>query len=205
MAAFIKEVKGVNRAVHDMTSKPPGTIEWERPRVGRLRESVVGQALSTGWAPKSATSAGRLHKRRRDVTPVGESFRTSAGVPYVGDRRFRGHAISGRGFNCFKPLRRHFRPARAGRANREGTRRPPSVPRRRAARSSGQGESAGGVRKCDGAPHSVRSFREIQEYHSSHPLYTFCSSPVGRNRWRGPLRRPTRGVGPNCARALTPA
>jgi hypothetical protein len=53
MAAFIKEVKGADRAVHHATSKPPGTIEWERLRLGRLRESVVAQALSRGWAPLS--------------------------------------------------------------------------------------------------------------------------------------------------------
>ena len=53
MAAFIKEVKGANRAVHDATSKPPRMIEWERLSLGRRRESVVAQALSTGWAPLS--------------------------------------------------------------------------------------------------------------------------------------------------------
>ena len=58
MAAFIGEVKGANRPVHDVTSKPPRTIERERLRLGRRRESVVAQALSRGWAPKSATFVG---------------------------------------------------------------------------------------------------------------------------------------------------
>jgi hypothetical protein len=78
MAAFIKEVKAANRAVHDVTSKPPRTIEWERLRQGRPRESVVGR--QNLQLPRGA------YKRRRDATPVGESFRNSASLPYAGDR-----------------------------------------------------------------------------------------------------------------------
>jgi hypothetical protein len=37
----------------------------------------------------------------------------------LGVRRFRGHTISGRGFNLFKPLRRHLRATRLGEARLE--------------------------------------------------------------------------------------
>ena len=29
VCAYLNKVKGVNRCVFDITSKPPGTIEWE--------------------------------------------------------------------------------------------------------------------------------------------------------------------------------
>ncbi len=112
-------------------------------------------------------------------------------TPYhnVRDRRSRGPTISGRGFNCFKPLRHNFRafslPFRAGRPKREGKKRRPSLPRRRAARSSGQEESAGDARKGDGARHWFDPFVKFKSTTAPALCTLFVLNLVERNRCHG--------------------
>jgi hypothetical protein len=168
----------------DATSKPPRTNRvgaasaWPAARIRRRASAFKGLgAKICNFRGDAYTSDAVMLRRWANLSAIPPAYHM-LGIHASGAMPFRARIQLFQAFPAPFPAVLRGPPEARG----KGTPALPAATTRH--RSSGQEESAGGVRKCDGAQHSVRSFREIQEYHSSHLLYTVCSSQIACPRFK---------------------
>ena len=142
---------------------------------------VVAQALSRVGS-QICNVRGDALQRRHDVTPAGKSSAFRQRIICWGST-LPGPCHSGRGFSCFKPFPRHFRPFSAGWPKREEKERPPSLPRQRATGRAGRKRARAAFGSATGP--SIR-FDPFEFKSSTAPisLYTVCSSQIACPRFK---------------------
>jgi hypothetical protein len=148
--------------VSDATSKPPRTNRvgaasaWPAARIRRRASAFKGLgAKICNIRGDAYTSDAMMLRRWANLSAIPPAYHM-LGIHASGAMPFRAR------IQLFQAFPAPFPAVFGGLAEARGKGTPALPAATTRHRSSGQEESAGGVRKCDGAQHSVRSFREFK-------------------------------------------